>query len=237
MPKSLQEHLVSPDNELALTWQIRTRIIGEICFALIFLHSSKPHAIIHGNLRPETVLIDSRMHVKLSDYGTSTFLKSTESLKSSYLDPDIMVSHKPTRESDIYSFGMIILHLLTGRSPLAVTGVVEGALAKGELGAVIDASVPDWPVVQAMQLAYLGLRCTGPSKEKRPNLVNDVWRVLEPIKNAASLSMSPPFASYLDGNGVPFYFICPILQVLKLLPTSSCPLYLQRKCCFFFCDK
>lgn len=197
-----------------LTWQIRTRIIGEICSALIFLHSSKPNAIIHGNLRPETVLIDSDFHVKLSDYGTSTFLKSTESLKNSYSDPKITVSQKPTPKSDVYSFGIIILHLLTGRSPLAITGVVEEALAKGELGSVIDASAKDWPIVQAMQLAYLGLRCAESlSKGKQLDLVNDVWRVLEPMKNAASLSVSPPFGPYLDGNGVPFYFVCPIFQV------------------------
>jgi serine/threonine protein kinase len=180
----------------------------------MFLHSSKPHAIIHGNLRPETVLIDSDMHVKLSNYGTSTFLKPTESLKNPYLEPDTLFSLKPTCKSDIYSFGMIILHLLTGSS-LATTGVVEEALAKGELRSVIDTSVRDWPVVQAMQLAYLGLRCAESSKKKGPDLVNDVWRVLEPIKDAASLSISPPFASYLDENGVPFYFICPIFQVLN----------------------
>jgi serine/threonine protein kinase len=215
VPRSLQEHLVGLDSGLPLAWQLRTRIIGEICFALMFLHSSKPRAIIHGNLRPETVLIDSNMHVKLSDYGTSTFLKPTESLKNPYMDPDTLVSRKPTHKSDIYSFGMIILHLLTGRSSLVITGVVEEALAKGELRSVIDPSVRDWPVVQAMQLAYLGLRCAELSKKKGPDLVNDVWRVLEPIKDAASLSMLPPFASYLDGNGVPFYFICPIFQVLN----------------------
>ncbi|KAJ4773991.1 U-box domain-containing protein kinase family protein [Rhynchospora pubera] len=212
VPRSLQEHLASPDGALSLTWQMRTRIIGEICFALIFLHCSKPHAIIHGNLRPETVLIDSNFHVKLSNYGTSTFLRSTESLENSYLDPDITVFLKPTLKSDVYSFGMIILHLLTGRSPLAITGVVKEALANGGLTSVIDKSAGDWPVVQAMQLAYLGLRCAESSKEKWPDLVNDVWKVLEPIKNAASLTMSPPFGSYLDGNGVPFYFICPIFQ-------------------------
>ncbi|KAJ4777766.1 U-box domain-containing protein kinase family protein [Rhynchospora pubera] len=212
VPRSLQEHLASPDGALSLTWQMRTRIIGEICFALIFLHCSKPHAIIHGNLRPETVLIDSNFHVKLSNYGTSTFLRSTESLENSYLDPDITVFLKPTLKSDVYSFGMIILHLLTGRSPLAITGVVKEALANGGLTSVIDKSAGDWPVVQAMQLAYLGLRCAESSKEKWPDLVNDVWKVLEPIKNAASLTMSPPFGSYLDGNGMPFYFICPIFQ-------------------------
>ncbi|KAJ6850796.1 U-box domain-containing protein 33-like [Iris pallida] len=57
-----------------LTWQMRTRIVYEICSALIFLHSNKPQPLVHGDLKPANILLDAKFNNKLADFGLCRFL-------------------------------------------------------------------------------------------------------------------------------------------------------------------
>ena len=64
---SLEDFLLCADKRRTLTWQIRIRVIAEICSALIFLHENKPDPIVHGDLRPANILLDANFVSKLSD--------------------------------------------------------------------------------------------------------------------------------------------------------------------------
>ena len=66
---SLEDRLTRMNNTPPLTWQVRTRIIAEICSALIFLHSNKPHPVVHGDLKPDNILLDANFVSKLGDFG------------------------------------------------------------------------------------------------------------------------------------------------------------------------
>ncbi|KAJ4750357.1 U-box domain-containing protein kinase family protein [Rhynchospora pubera] len=58
---SLEDRLACQGGTPPLTWQMRTRIIGDICRALLFLHSSNPSPIVHGDLKPENILLDANL--------------------------------------------------------------------------------------------------------------------------------------------------------------------------------
>uniref|UniRef100_A0A0D9XM60 RING-type E3 ubiquitin transferase n=1 Tax=Leersia perrieri TaxID=77586 RepID=A0A0D9XM60_9ORYZ len=221
---SLEDHLARENNKPSLTWQIRTRIIGEICSALIFLHSDKPHAVIHGDLKPANILLNANFVSKLSDFGISCLLNKSSTVSRSfyqttnprgtfaYMDPEFLTSGELTARSDIYSFGIIILRLVTGKPALGIAREVEDALDKGELELLVDQSAGDWPFVQAEKLMLLGLQCAELSRRRRPDRMNDVWRVIESLVKSASLPEPQSFRYWLDKNRTPFYFICPISQ-------------------------
>ncbi|XP_020084541.1 U-box domain-containing protein 33-like isoform X2 [Ananas comosus] len=224
---SLEDRLIRANNTPPLSWQTRIRIIGEICTALIFLHTNKPHPIVHGDLKPANILLDANFVSKLGDFGVSRFLIRSNTTTSTtttlyrtahpcgtfaYMDPEYITKGELTPKSDVYSFGIIILRLLTGKPPLAITREVEKALEGRNLDSIIDTSAGEWPFVQANQLAHLGVRCAELSRRRRPDLVGEVWRVIQPMMNVASLSASPSFRSGSDGNSMPSYFICPIFQ-------------------------
>ncbi|KAJ4746674.1 U-box domain-containing protein kinase family protein [Rhynchospora pubera] len=222
---SLEDRLACTDNSPPLTWQARTRIMGEICAALIFLHSSRPHPVVHGDLKPDNILLDANLISKLSDFGICRMLIQTNAAKSSiyrtanpkstlaYMDPELVSTGEVTPKSDVYSFGIIILRLLTGWQPLNISNKVEEAIENGNLHSVIDPSAGEWPFVQASQLAHLGLRCTELSRRKRADLMRDVWQVIKPMMKVAALSARPlSFISASDDRRIPSYFICPIFQ-------------------------
>ncbi|KAJ1700943.1 hypothetical protein LUZ63_000722 [Rhynchospora breviuscula] len=218
---SLEDRLSCQGSTPPLTWQVRTRIIGEICRALLFLHSN-PNPIVHGDLTLANILLDGNLVSKLSDFGISRLLTETETntlvyrtkyLRGTfaYMDPEFLRSGEITVKSDVYSFGIIILQLLTGKPPTNIVVDVEDAIDTDSLHLMVDESAGKWPFVQAKQLINLGLRCAQMHRRKRSNLESE-WKLVESLMQVASLSVSPGFKSELDEKGIPSYFMCPIFQ-------------------------
>ncbi|XP_050255359.1 U-box domain-containing protein 32 isoform X9 [Quercus robur] len=224
---SLADHLACKDNTTPLSWKIRTQIVVDICSALIFLHSNKP-CIIHGNLKPSKVLLDANFVSKLGDLGIFRLIPQKEhpayttklcnNLKgiSMYMDPEYLETGKLTPESDIYSFGILMLQILTGRPLLSVVKDVKCALENGNFNAVLDFSAGDWPLEQAKQLAQLGLRCCEKHPLNRPDLVLEIWPLLEPMKASCVASASCLVSKKL--HRIPSHFMCPIYQEVMTNP-------------------
>ena len=96
-------------------WQESLLTAREICEGLSFLHKNR---MIHGNLRPASVLISTDGHAKLSDIGLEEHSPETEDQRSGYSRPD---EPKSVR-SDIFSAGMIFSEMLTGSIPTTKKG-------------------------------------------------------------------------------------------------------------------
>lgn len=234
---SLESHLARKEKN-PLPWQIRISVATDICSALIFIHSSKP-CIIHGNLKPSKVLLDANFVAKLSDLGIPSLVQqSLHSADAStvcnnpnerlaYVDPEYFVSGKFTPESDVYSFGVILLQLLTGRPLLGLVRDMKCALEKENLKAVLDLSAGEWPLYQTELLAYLALRCCEKSWLNRPDLVSEIWSVLEPFK-ATRIDKSYLISKKL--HRVPSHFVCPIVQVKIIIYPNA---FLWKKCLSF----
>ncbi|XP_061341300.1 U-box domain-containing protein 33-like isoform X2 [Gastrolobium bilobum] len=222
---NLEDRLSCKDNTPPLSWQTRIRIAAELCSALIFLHASKPHSIVHGDLKPSNILLDANLVSKLSDFGICRVLSCQESAANNttqfwitdpkgsfvYMDPEFLSTCELTPKSDVYSFGIILLELLTGKPGLGLKKEVQCAFDAGKLKSLLDPLAGDWPFEQAEQLTRLALRCCEIDRKSRPELHSDVWRILEPIR--ASSGGTNTFG--LGSQGVcqiPPYFICPILQ-------------------------
>ncbi|XP_068485036.1 U-box domain-containing protein 33 isoform X3 [Phaseolus vulgaris] len=222
---SLEDRLACKDNTPPLSWQTRIRVATELCSALIFLHSSKPHSIVHGDLKPSNILLDANLISKLSDFGICRILSNYESSSRNstqfwktdpkgtfvYMDPAFLASGELTPKSDVYSFGIILLRLLTGRPALGITKEVKYALDTGKLKSLLDPLAGDWPFVQAEQLARLALRCCDMNRKSRPDLYSDVWRILDAMRVSSGGTNS--FGLSSEGlSQHPSYFICPIFQ-------------------------
>ncbi|XP_058225589.1 U-box domain-containing protein 33-like isoform X1 [Rhododendron vialii] len=228
---SLEDRLCCKDNSPPLSWQTRIRIATELCSVLIFLHSCSPHSIVHGDLKPANILLDSNYVSKLSDFGicrilcqnqfssnntTPSWITETPKGTFSYMDPEFLTTGEISPKSDVFSFGIILLRLLTGRPALGITKEVKYALDKGNLKNLLDPTAGDWPFVQAQQLAHTAMWCCEVNRQSRPDLASDVWRVLERMRVSCGV---PPFLMNSEEDcQIPPYFICPIFQEIMQDP-------------------
>ncbi|XP_071685744.1 U-box domain-containing protein 33-like isoform X1 [Rutidosis leptorrhynchoides] len=215
---SLEGRLECKNNTPPLSWQNRIRIATELCSVLIFLHSC---GIVHGDLKPANLLLDKNLVTKLSDFGICRVLSQTELSSNNtsmccrtnpkgtflYWDPEFVDTGELTVKSDTYSFGIILLQLLTGKPVLKLAKEVQDALKTEKLNKILDPTAGDWPYVVAQQLARLALNCCDRVRKNRPDLASEVWRVLEPMQVFCGIS---------GRRQIPHYFICPIfLEVMQ----------------------
>jgi serine/threonine protein kinase len=97
-------------------------IILDVCNALRVLHAMKPHPVIYRDLKPENIIITPSGRVKLIDFGTSRYYKQ-ESMRDTvlagtngYTAPEVMAGMQSDERSDIYSIGLLLYELLSGKS-------------------------------------------------------------------------------------------------------------------------
>ncbi|CDY37899.1 BnaA06g19180D [Brassica napus] len=196
---SLEDCFSSANNVPALPWESRIRIASEICSALLFLHSN--------------ILLDSNLVTKITDYGISQLIPIDGVDKSDpHVDPHYFVSEEMTLESDIYSFGMIFLQLLTRRPLSGVLRDVKCAVENDHISAVLDSSAGDWPVARGKKLANIAIRCCKKNPLNRPDLPI-VLRVIDRMK-APELPSSET-SSYTNQKvprKPPSHYLCPIFQ-------------------------
>lgn len=217
---SLEDRLQCKNNTTPLPWFCRFRIAWEVASALIFLHSSKPEPIIHRDLKPANILLDSNFVSKIGDAGLSTLL-STPNMPFStiykdtapvgtffYMDPEYQRTGLLSPKSDTYALGMVILQLLTAKSPIGLPLIAESALEKDCLMEILDSRAGLWPEAEAKELAFLGLSCLELRGKDRPDLKDKVFPVLERLKDVAERAHDsiPPSVT-------PKHFICPLLKV------------------------
>lgn len=220
---SLDDMLQRRNNTPPLTWFDRFRIAWEVATALMFLHSSKPEPIIHRDLKPANILLDRNLVSKIGDVGLSTLLPSMDQYLSTmikntapvgtfcYIDPEYQRSGVVSMKSDVYALGIVILQLLTAKSPMGIAHVVETALEDGHFVDILDAAAGQWPLNEAQELAFLALKCAEMRRRDRPDLSDHVLPALERLKDVATKAREMAFNGHQTAP--PSHFICPILQV------------------------
>ncbi|KAJ7004820.1 receptor-like protein kinase [Populus alba x Populus x berolinensis] len=125
--KSLQE-LLFGDGHLSLCWERRFNIILDVAKALEFLHLGCDPPVIHGDVKPSNVLLDFDMRAKISDFGLSRIKVEGEfgvdlfSMRGTlcYVAPEYGGCGYLMEKADIYSLGVLILVIVSGRRPLHV---------------------------------------------------------------------------------------------------------------------
>ncbi|CAD5171736.1 U-box domain-containing protein 35 isoform X1 [Musa acuminata AAA Group] len=228
---SLEDRLQCKNNTLPLPWFCRFRIAWEVASALIFLHNSKPEPIVHRDLKPANILLDNNFVSKIGDAGLSTLFptlnmplstmyKDTDPVGTFfYMDPEYQRTGLVSPKSDTYALGMVILQLLTAKSPMGLALIVETALERDCLMDILDSKAGQWPKAEAKELAILGLSCLELRRKDRPDLKDQVLPVLERLKAIAEQAYD---SALHDSSVPPNHFICPILKFVQVVMDDPC---------------
>ncbi|CAL9224839.1 unnamed protein product [Arabidopsis halleri] len=198
---SLEDCIFRRGNSPILSWQLRFRIAAEIATGLHFLHQMKPEPLVHRDLKPGNILLDQHFVSKISDVGlarlvppsvvdTATQYRMTSTAGTfCYIDPEYQQTGMLGTKSDIYSFGIMLLQIITAKPPMGLTHHVERAIEKGTFAEMLDPAVPDWPVEEALVAAKLALKCAELRRKDRPDLGNVVLPELNKLRDLAEESI------------------------------------------------
>ncbi|KAI4370217.1 hypothetical protein MLD38_018587 [Melastoma candidum] len=120
---NLAQHLQRED--AVLTWETRVKILRDCSVALRYLHHYIDGCIVHRDIKLTNILLTDKMEAKLSDFGLARMLEMEETRVFTevrgtigYMDPEYVTNAKLTCSSDIYSFGIVMLQLLSGKKVL-----------------------------------------------------------------------------------------------------------------------
>ncbi|EOX96589.1 hypothetical protein QUC31_005639 [Theobroma cacao] len=166
-----------------LYWGRRIRLALQVAKALETLHSQKP-PIIHRDVKSANVLIDRNFNARLGDFGLALRcgvddyrLRSTPPAGTiGYLDPCYVTPDNLSTKTDVFSFGILLLEIISGRKAIDVAhsppSIVDWAIPlvkKGKIVAVYDPRIapPKDPIVRK-QLAVIAAKCVRSYRERRP---------------------------------------------------------------------
>ncbi|KAL2233861.1 probable serine/threonine-protein kinase At1g01540 [Sesamum indicum] len=170
-----------------LTWEIRMNIIIGTAKGLAYLHEGLEPKVVHRDIKSSNILLDHNWHPKLSDFGLAKLLNSERSYVTTrvmgtfgYVAPEYACTGMLNEKSDIYSFGILIMEIITARAP------VDYSRPPGEVNLidwlkmmvgnrkseeVVDPKLPERPASKVLKRVILvALRCVDPDAQKRPKM-------------------------------------------------------------------
>ncbi|KAM7494454.1 hypothetical protein LguiB_029063 [Lonicera macranthoides] len=119
---NLAQHLIRKDN--VLCWERRVMILRDCARAIRYLHFHTDGCIIHGDINLTSIRLNEKFEPKLSDFGLAKVSGMEERLfavnegTAGYIDPEYISDGVLSSASDVYSFGMVALQLLSGQKVL-----------------------------------------------------------------------------------------------------------------------
>jgi serine/threonine protein kinase len=191
---------VSKRQGTPMLWQSRLKIARQIAHAIAYLHTGFSRPIIHKDIKPYNILLDQHDVPKLSDFSLSISIPEGETHvedevcgTGGFICPSYISTKKITEKTDAFSFGMVLLEILTGQRSVdnnrenedralvyhvrnyALNEIVDPAILEEEGGVGLEQQL------QAMW--QLALTCIENDPEIRPTMV-DVTKELRRIERS-----------------------------------------------------
>lgn len=180
-----------------LFWSRRFNIALGTARALAYLHHDCRPQVLHLNIKSTNILLDEGYEAKLSDYGLGKLLPilgdyvlTKFHTAVGYVAPELASqSLRYSDKCDVYSFGVTLLELVTGRKPVDSPGAAEvvvlrdyvrGVLEDGTASDCFDLNLRSFVETELIQVLKLGLICTSEDPARRPSMA-EVVQFLESI--------------------------------------------------------
>ncbi|KAL5707516.1 non-specific serine/threonine protein kinase [Ranunculus cassubicifolius] len=222
----LQEHLYPGGNSNGgasrLDWDTRLLIALEAAKGLEYLHEQVTPPVIHRDFKSSNILLDSDFHAKVSDFGlaklgsdkagghVSTRVLGTQG----YVAPEYALTGHLTTKSDVYSYGVVLLELLTGRVPVdtkrahgesvLVSWALPRLTDRDKVMEIMDPAMDgQYSLKDVVQVAAIAAMCVQSEGDYRPLMADVVQSLVPLVKNRRSSSKVGGSSSFHSGSKSP----------------------------------
>uniref|UniRef100_A0ACD5Y6K3 Uncharacterized protein n=1 Tax=Avena sativa TaxID=4498 RepID=A0ACD5Y6K3_AVESA len=191
---------------LSLDWSARYNIALGTAHGLAYLHHDSVPVIVHRDIKPSNILLNKEMVPRISDFGISKIMDQSSAAPQTtgivgttgYMAPELAFSTRNGPETDVYSYGVVLLELITRKMAVdtsfpenmdIVSWVPHALNGSDQIGAVCDPALLDEvygtvEMQEVRKVLSLALRCAAKEAGRRPTMI-DVVKELTDVRSAS----------------------------------------------------
>ncbi|XVE92886.1 hypothetical protein REPUB_Repub01dG0142300 [Reevesia pubescens] len=211
---SLDKILFDQSKRFSLDWERRFKIIVGIARGLLYLHEDSQLRIIHRDLKASNILLDEHMNPKISDFGLAKLFGESQTQGNTnriagtygYMAPEYVKNGYFSTKSDAYSFGVLVLEIVTGRKNSAFRNSINLQShawlhwINGTAVELLDPILSDqWPRFEVLKCIHIGLLCVQEAAADRPTM-SEIIMMLSSSYCITSPPPSRPAFFVSEGN-------------------------------------
>ncbi|KAG8651662.1 hypothetical protein MANES_06G010625v8 [Manihot esculenta] len=184
--KSLDSFLFDANKRVVLNWRKRFNIIVGIARGILYIHQDSRLGIIHRDLKTSNILLDVEMNPKISDFGLARIFKDGQIQEKTkkivgtfgYMAPEYVIFGKFSTKSDVFSFGIILLEIITGKknnnychegSSVSMIGHIWHSWKENRAFEIVDSFLKESsPSDEVLRCIQIGLLCVQEDALDRP---------------------------------------------------------------------
>ncbi|KAI3912480.1 hypothetical protein MKW92_006855 [Papaver armeniacum] len=176
----------SKSKRIPLDWPKRAAIAIGTARGLAFLHEEAKPQIIHRDIKAGNILLDAQLSPKIGDFGLAklfpdnvTHISTRVAGTMGYLAPEYSLLGQLTKKADIYSFGVLLLEIVSGRSSGTSAWGEELMLLvdwtwklrdEGRLLDIVDPDLAEYPENEVLRFIKVAMFCTQAASNTRPSM-------------------------------------------------------------------
>ncbi|KAG8381507.1 hypothetical protein BUALT_Bualt06G0129000 [Buddleja alternifolia] len=189
-------------------WETRLRIAIGAARGIDEIHTQNDGKLVHGNIKASNIFLNAEQYGCVSDLGLTNTIETIFTPTARCYAPEVKNTQNVSQASDVYSFGILLLELLTRKPSVHVPGgpevvdlvkLVTSVKSKVRAAKAYDVDLLKHPTIkeQMVKMLKIGISCVAKSQKKRPKM-SEIVKMLEDISLMNPVNRVPSKLVFVD---------------------------------------